>query len=700
MSSHEDTNPSSMPASINGCPLDQSSTPKTRLSPDEKGTVVGLYGISGSGKTYILTQLKRELGNEFLLYEGSAIIAKLVPDGLEGFHKLCDQDKIQWRQHAIDTIKKECIDSGKTGVVAGHLMFWAEKEDEGRLVYTKNDLETYSHIFYLDVPPDVIAQRRSEDMKTKRPFMTTSHLLRWQQAEKTHLRRLCHDHGILFSLLAVDQTMGKISTLLNDIHRHNERYNLSLVEQRLDSILEPYQGTLETVLVLDADRTLAAVDTGRSFWNRHQKTQQWDGEGHPLKSLFGSAWGYSYAAFRQATLLYEETADDQTFEILCHEVASEVTMYPEFVSLLQKVDEKDHVGAIVVSCGIRRVWEMILQKHGLSEKVKVIAGGRIVDRFVVTAAVKAALVTRLRDTHNVHTWAFGDSPLDLEMLKVADQAVVVVGDEKIRSKSMDAALSTAIDQDGLQAFQVTLPSSASPRLNTTKLPLVRLSNPDFVASILRRRNGFDGLRIVHATEKNAAKLIATPMRDAATAGPMLRKAHRRAGWYLAHEFLLDVIGIEECPVTHVLGHNTTGHRLRYEQQTTIVALMRAGEPMADGVNDAFPLAMFVHAKRPEDIQSHHLKGKAQVILVDAVVNSGKTAMEFVETIRTIDANIHIVFVAGVVQAECVSPDSAIYKSLTDVGNISLIALRISDTKFTGSGTTDTGNRLFNTTHIL
>jgi uracil phosphoribosyltransferase len=38
-------------------------------------------------------------------------------------------------------------------------------------------------------------------------------------------------------------------------------------------------------------------------------------------------------------------------------------------------------------------------------------------------------------------------------------------------------------------------------------------------------------------------------------------------------------------------HNRVGYRLLHEEATLIVPLMRGGEPMAFGVNEAFPLAM-------------------------------------------------------------------------------------------------------------
>lgn len=209
--------------------------------------------------------------------------------------------------------------------------------------------------------------------------------------------------------------LTKVSTLLSDFHLHTEQYNLSYAESRLDEALIAGNGQLQTVFVIDADRTLAAEDTGALFWKKATEFRRLEDEEYPLKTLFSSPLGYSYIAFRQATLLYEETTDDQEFDVLCQDVASAVTMHPKFVSLMQLVTKQEHVSAIVFSCGLRRVWEKVLEREGLSKTVKFLGGERIADGFFVAAAVKAALVARLRDVHHMYVWAFGDSPLDMDM---------------------------------------------------------------------------------------------------------------------------------------------------------------------------------------------------------------------------------------------------------------------------------------------
>ncbi len=628
------------------------------------------------------------------------MIASLVPGGLAAFQKLDEEHKSHWREVAIDTIGKNCLASGKTAVVAGHFMFWQEGDQAGQRVYTRNDLNTFTNIIYLDIPAEIVAQRRQNDTLRSRSTASVEHLRNWQKVEKIELRDLCRQHSILFSPISSPTSVlpKKIARLLHDFRYCTEEDNLRRAESRLDDIVAGYncQPSPDVALVMDGDMTLAAADTGILFWKTLFNSKSGN-EDNPLKGVFSSPMGYSYTAFRQATLLYEEAVDDHEFDVICEKVALTVTMHPEFVSLLRLVADQDHVLAIVVTCGLGNVWDKILAREGLSERVKVIGGGRIADRFVVTPSVKATLVSRLRDVHHMYVSAFGDSTLDLGMLGEAHEAVVVVGEEHTRSVTMEKGLLHAINNDGLRASQVLLPPHASPRLDTTKLPQVRFTDKEFMESILRRYKPAS-LRIVHATDRSAAKLLMTPMRDAMVAGPALRKAHGEVGSYLAIEFLTGMIGLEEYTTFHVQGHPTSGFRLRHEQQTTIVALMRGGEPMALGVNSVFRLAMFVHASQPSDIKPHHLHKQRNVLLVDSVVNSGKSVAEFIQHVRSLDTTVRIIVVAGVVQAQSLS-EGVFSQALECDMNLSLVALRLSSNQFTGKGTTDTGNRLFNTTHL-
>ena len=641
-----------------------------------------------------MNELRAHLGeNSFVFYEGSEMIDEVTPGGLDTFKGLDEQTKSHYRAKAIKKIKRNWLQTEKIAIVTGHLMLWSEAEGRVIPVYTEGDLQAFTHIIYLDTPADVIEQRlRNDATRRQRPLKIASQLHQWQQDEKCKLRSLCYDNGVLLIQIYYEmpKLLDKVSELIWNFCTHSDLGNLMRAMKKLDDYIGINGESLDTILVLDADKTLAAEDTGKIFWKRISK----DGE-DPLKSLFESPMGYSYTAFRQAALLYEEVREDHDLGELYQEVASSVEIHPEFASLLRKVVDYDRFGVVIVTCGLYGIWEKVLQRAGLFGSVKVIGAGFATDTnaCVVTAGVKAALVTALQNVYHKYVWAFGDSIVDLEMLRMANEAIVVVGDELTRSKSMDIGLHAAIDKKGLRARQVLLPDNTTPRLDDTKLPVVIFPEHE----ILHRPTG--RLEVLHATNKNASKLLATMTRDADVKGPGLRESHRRVGWYLATEFLVDIIGVEGYDVRHVQGSKTTGYRLFEEKKTTIIALMRGGEPMAFGVNDAFPLAMFVHARDTDDVKAHHVQNQRTVVLVDSVVNSGKSILQLTSRIRSLHQSIRIVTVVGVVQAQAVRDENPLVRAFETGGKRALVALRVSDNKFTGTGSTDTGNRLFNTTHL-
>jgi hypothetical protein len=67
--------------------------------------------------------------------------------------------------------------------------------------------------------------------------------------------------------------------------------------------------------------------------------------------------------------------------------------------------------------------------------------------------------------------------------------------------------------------------------------------------------------------------------------------------------------------------------------------------------------------------------------------------------RLAAGKFRIVVVVGVVQADAVAESHSLAKVMRCYG-VSMVVLRVSENKFTGTKTTDTGNRLFNTTHLV
>ena len=116
---------------------------------NDRSIVVDLYDVSDCGKTYILNQLKKEFEQkQFSFYDDFEMLFKVVLDDLDAFQSMKKQDKVHWRQQAINAIEKKFSDNRKVDVVAERLMFWFEKQKEERTIYTINDLKRYIHIFF------------------------------------------------------------------------------------------------------------------------------------------------------------------------------------------------------------------------------------------------------------------------------------------------------------------------------------------------------------------------------------------------------------------------------------------------------------------------------------------------------------------------------------------------------------------------
>ncbi len=114
-------------------------------------------------------------------------------------------------------------------------MFWSEEKEAVLSVCTRDDLSTYTHILYLDVPVETIAQRRSNDTKRGRDPISVTNLCKWQEEEKTQLRDICRHYRILFSLISPHSEMlTRVSKLLHDFRYYTEEYNLSQAKVRLD----------------------------------------------------------------------------------------------------------------------------------------------------------------------------------------------------------------------------------------------------------------------------------------------------------------------------------------------------------------------------------------------------------------------------------------------------------------------------------
>lgn len=485
----------SQSTSMSGHPGTQTSNQERQMDakPKETAKVIRIYGLPGVGKTALIEQLKRILGeDDFSFYEGAKVVLALAGGDLTAFEKMPEDEKHRFREQAITKIATECANNGTTAVVTGCFMMWKQGKQEPAHTWTEEDEETLTHIIYLKRDSGAIVQQCIADKTRFGEEVWSSHIERWQWFEQVDLKFLCPEHHILLIELHAG-TPGlaeTVSVLIRDFVHHSESRNQTKVVAALDEIVHACDRSLETLLVIDGDKTLGPVDPRDEFWSRHESASVLV----PFRALILSTLGFSYYAFRQAALLLQGMllhggqGNPANLEEYCARFASRVVMHTEFRNLLREVVSRRHVGAVVITCGVRRIWEMVLQNAGFASTVKVIGGGCIEDDCVITPEMKRELVARLQVHHHLYVWAFGDGPLDPPMLRQADRAIVVVGKNSARSTEMDEELDEAIIDGSLKAHQVLLPDwHTRGRLGPEVLPIVELSHRDFVENMMAQR---------------------------------------------------------------------------------------------------------------------------------------------------------------------------------------------------------------------
>lgn len=244
--------------------------------------IIGLYGVPGAGKSYYLSKRrvhsKSEVTKSFQFFEGSSVINSLISGGLPAFKELTEDQKLKLREKALRTIEDECTASRTARLVAGHAMFCNEDDDDERIVITPKDLEVYSHILYLRIDPEVIQQHRLSDSERDRGIVSVEHLEKWQKREENTLRRSCRAHGIYFHVVSPqsnmeseDMFLTRLWRLVSDLGIHNEHINWSNAARKIIDALDSsaiHSGQVKTMLVMDADKTLAPQDAGNIFWKK------------------------------------------------------------------------------------------------------------------------------------------------------------------------------------------------------------------------------------------------------------------------------------------------------------------------------------------------------------------------------------------------------------------------------------------------
>ena len=195
--------------------------------------------------------------------------------------------------------------------------------------------------------------------------------------------------------------------------------------------------------------------------------------------------------------------------------------------------------------------------------------------------------------------------------------------------------------------------------------------------------------LIDMTEDPLMRLLVDQTRRATSFGPDLARAHRKVGSALA-PCIAKHLRLIETEIAHVQG-SATGVSIASGEEPVILAMLRAGLFLAEGVWESFPTASLVLQSGNGAPVVALPAATGPLVLVDAVINSGRSVRELLCALELADRRPAVV-------ATLVGFRPTMERLCEAYPTIEFVAARISDRSYVGRGATDTGSRLFGTTN--
>lgn len=362
---------------------------------------IGIYGVSGSGKSTMISKL---INDQVVELKGSKYLKdRAINDfGIE-FKYLHETQKNYLRKEFIEYANKfRRVNEGKIILVDGHLSFI--EDNEIKTVITKDDIEYYDKIYYISPNAATVRARILNDDSRVRLISDVEIIRKWINFEIKSLRKICEDNDIQFYILSGD--------LDKDVEYFNETAYDDSHKITTKKIIEKLDVESETVFLVDGDATLSLKDTTIDF------LKSADIDYFELKRIF-KKYGYTKQGLYEVSKFYS-SIDKRNYNLAVEDAANNAKLYPELLDALKEVSKFSKV--ILVTSGIKDIWQSIIDKYQLN--FQVIAGNRLLDDYVVDMKLKGEIVTQLKDKGK-KVISIGDSLMDKKMLENANEKIIV-----------------------------------------------------------------------------------------------------------------------------------------------------------------------------------------------------------------------------------------------------------------------------------
>lgn len=533
---------------------------------------MALYGMPCAGKTTIMEQIPNAR-----IVHGSQELNRICGGS---FASLSDEEK-----NAVRIMYTEFIRGLDEELIVsdGHYSFLEN------VAFTDADSELYDVFLYIYCPPEILLERYRQSAKNSRFSENAVETIKqWQNYEIEHLREACHQRNKDFYVVSDhDDDASKALSFIEFIR--NGHSGFQTARQISDKIRAIYPQPCE-LFIVDGDKTAILQDSYRFCCGG--KTAVFDRNFYTDYQSYLFAYELSRAPAPQYSNIEGLTKNSLVW------------------------DEVKEGHYVVLSSGITDLWDKIGTRFHLQN---------VIADPIISADTKY-FITKLLQEAGYTIRAYGDSKIDLYMLRQANEGTLFIGQR----------ISRSLRGESLHGIRLIYDHQFY-RLSDAMEPEVLHD-----IQICKSNSGINGNR--------------------------LALAHIRLGNKLGA-----AISNQISP-----------------QDTAILVLGRGGRFFGDGLYVGFGGVFYsMHPSRDEipDIEAD------RVILVDSVINTGKSILRIIQKLRAKRPDMDIIIAANVIQEDAVKL----------FNGMKVYAVRTSSNSFVGknqakqAGKTgpDTADRLFN-----
>lgn len=531
---------------------------------------IALYGMPCAGKSTLMDKI-----TDAKVINGSQELRRICGGSVS---ELSEEEKYKVRikyTEYVNGLSDEVI------VSDGHYSFMEN------VAFTEADGDLYDIFIYLYCSPETLKKRFAlSEKNAKFSCESIESIRQWQEFEINNLRDECHKRNKDFYVISDNEEEQNM--FLDFMACLREGFSsYALATDICKHIIEKFNKT-DILYIVDGDKTVITQDSYRFCCNG--KTRIFDGDFYT---------GYQSFLFEKE--LQKASIDKSKIQKIT--INSEV------------FDSVASSNYIVLSSGIEELWNDIARDKNL---------GTVYASPYISADVKYFITKQLRE-HGYTIYAYGDSKIDLYMLREADKGFLYIGKRISRSLKKESL-------SGLVSI-------------------------------------YDHSQVVLADEDEEIQDdIAICKSNSGISGSRLAAAHVRLG---------EKIGNRIATVFP-------------EKNMSILVLERGGRFFGDGVY--MGAGGIFYSMNPKK-DATPIINTERVVIVDSVINTGKSIMRIVDGIKEHNPGIDIIIAANVIQNEAVELFKDYLVFATRLSQNSFVGVNQSkQTSITGP---DTADRLFN-----